>query len=241
MQTEPRQVDWERIKRCLAGIDKASRDFLRQALLIGGAACWFYRHQLKKAGDPDFKVIQLPAEKENLWLSRDLDFTGIFSQDALRLLPHLVVEHAGRKFIAVDGVRVGFAQVGLTIDPEEAIKNARVAAITFEGKVVEFLVADPLTLYFEKCRLCEQRGNPNDHLHKELLFDYLAYELTTGAEKLLTAAQLSAGDARGVLKLWISVKNKTPEVLQDARLRNRVEPLLASKPSHPIAQFLNGK
>ncbi len=234
-------MDWERIKRCLAEIDKASKDFLRQALLIGGAACWFYRHQLKKAGDPDFKVIQLSAEKENLWLSRDLDFTGIFSQDALRLLPHLVVEHQGRRYIVVDGVRVGFAQVGLTIDPEEAIKDARVAVITVDGKTVEFLVADPLTMYFEKCRLCEQRGNPNDHLHQELLFDYLAYELTVGAEKLLTDVPLSASEAKAMLQLWISVKNKTSEVLQDARLRKRVEPLLAANTSHPIAQFLAGK
>lgn len=241
MQTEPRKVDWERVKHCLAEIDKASRDFLRQALLIGGAACWFYRHQLKKAGDPDFKVAQLTPEKESLWLSRDLDFTGIFSQDALLLLPHLVAEHEGRKYIEVAGVRVGFAQVGLTIDPEEAIKNARVAAITVEGKIVEFLVADPLTLYFEKCKLCEQRGNPNDHLHKELLFDYLAYELAAGAEKLLTDARLSAGDAKAILQLWISVKNKTPEILQDLRLRKRLEPLLAGKTSHPIYQFLAGK
>jgi hypothetical protein len=241
LQTEARKVDWERIKRCLAEIDGASKDFLRQSLLIGGAACWFYRHQLKKAGDPDYKVIALSPEKENLWLSRDLDFTGIFSQDALRLLPHRVAEHQGRKHIVVAGVRLGFAQVGLTINPEEAIKNARVAAITVDSKVVEFLVADPLTLYFEKCKLCAQRGYPNDLLHKELLFDYLAYELTVGAEKLLTEARLSAGDAKGILQLWISVKNKTPEILQDTRLRKRVEPLLVNKTSHPIAQFLAGK
>jgi hypothetical protein len=238
LQTEPRKVGWEQIKRCLAEIDRASKDFLRQALLIGGAACWFYRHQLKKAGDPDFKVIQLTAEKENLWLSRDLDFTGIFSQDALLLLPHHVAEHKGRKHVEVAGVRLGFAQVGLTIDPEEAIKTSRVAAITIDGKVVEFLVADPLTLYFEKCKLCVQRGNPNDFLHKELLFDYLAFELTVGAEKLLKGAQLSAGDAKAILQLWISVKNKTPEILQDARLRKRVDPLLAGKTSHPICHFL---
>lgn len=234
-------MDWERVKHCLAEIDKASRDFLRQALLIGGAACWFYRHQLRKAGDPDFKVLPLDLEKENLWLSRDLDFTGLFSQDALHALPHHVVEHQGRKHVVVGGVRLGFAQVGLTIDPEEAIKNARVAAVAVEGHVVEFLVADPQTLYFEKCKLCVQRGRPNDHLHKELLFDYLAYELTAGAEKLLAEPRLSAGEAQLVLQLWINVKNKTPEILQDARLRKRVEPLLAQKTSHPIYHFLAGE
>ena len=37
MQTEDRKVDWEQIKRCLALIDKSSKDFLRQTLIIGGA------------------------------------------------------------------------------------------------------------------------------------------------------------------------------------------------------------
>ena len=240
METEIRTVDWERVKHCLANIDKASKDFLRQALLIGGAACWFYRHQLKKAGDPDFPVAPLAREKENQWLSRDLDFTGIFSQEALQLLPHLVVEYKGRKHVEVDGVRLGFAQVGLTIDPEEALTNARVAAITVEGRVVEFLVADPLTLYFEKCKLCVQRGRPNDHLHKELLFDYLAYELTVGAEKLLGNSGLSAGEAKLILQLWITVKNKTPEIVQDGRLRKRLEPWREEKSTHPIFQFLAG-
>ncbi len=238
MQTEPRTVDWERIKHCLAEIDGASRDFLRQALLIGGAACWFYRHQLKKADDPDFKATQLTPENESRWLSRDLDFTGIFSQDALQALPHYVVEHGGRKHLVVNGVRLGFAQVGLTIDPEEAIKDARVAAFSAGGKIVEFLVADPLTLYYEKCKLCLQRGLPNDHLHKELLFDYLAYELSVGAERLMGEPRLPAREANLVLKLWINVKNKTPEILEDCRLRKRVEPWLANHPSHPIFQFL---
>ena len=175
--------------------------------MIGGAACWFYRHQLKKAGDPDFQVAPFAREKENQWLSRDLDFTGIFSQEALHLLPHLVVEHKGRKHVEVDGVRLGFAQVGLTIDPEEALTNARVAAITVEGRVVEFLVADPLTV---------------------------------GAEKLLGDEGLSAGEAKLILQIWINVKNKTPEILQDARLRKRLEPWQQVKSTHPIFQFLAG-
>src|ERR1700722_8027434 len=72
--TEKPKVDWERIKRCLAEIDKNSREFLHRALLIGGAACWFYRIQLKRANDADFKVDLSSPENESQWLSRDIDF-----------------------------------------------------------------------------------------------------------------------------------------------------------------------
>ncbi len=37
LSADCRKVDWEQIKRCLAEIDQTAKDFLRQALLIGGA------------------------------------------------------------------------------------------------------------------------------------------------------------------------------------------------------------
>ncbi|HZQ46768.1 MAG TPA: hypothetical protein VFC07_07155, partial [Verrucomicrobiae bacterium] len=91
-----RKVDWEQIKRCLVEIDKNSREFLQRALLIGGAACWFYRLQLKRANDPDFKVNFSSPENESQWLSRDIDFTGILGEEALSLLPHNIAEYEGR-------------------------------------------------------------------------------------------------------------------------------------------------
>jgi hypothetical protein len=81
VQTETRKVDWEQIKRCLALVDKTSKEFLRQALIIGGAGCLFYRHQLFKANDPDFQIPPSTPEEEQRWLSRDIDVTGIFSED----------------------------------------------------------------------------------------------------------------------------------------------------------------
>ncbi|MCI0541258.1 MAG: hypothetical protein L0Z50_39160 [Verrucomicrobiales bacterium] len=51
-----RTVDWEAIKRCFRLLHQSGRPFLGRGLLIGGAACWFYRIQLRKANDPDFKV-----------------------------------------------------------------------------------------------------------------------------------------------------------------------------------------
>lgn len=238
MQTEERKVDWEQIKRCFALIDKTSKDFLRQALLIGGAACLFYRHQLFKAADLDFFVASPNPNEKDLWLSRDIDFTGVFSQDALDMLPHHVVQHEGRKFIVVDGVRFGFTQAGVTFDPAEAIENAWLASFIVDGRKVEFLVADPVTLYFEKLKLCVQRGNANDHLHKKLLFDYIAYELVRGGEKLLKNPTLSIAESKMIIQRWTKVKNKTPEILQDKRVWARLSPLLADKPNHLLSRYL---
>jgi len=238
VQTEDRKVDWEQIKRCLALIDKSSKDFLRQALIIGGAGCLFYRHQLFKANDPDFQIPPATPEEEKRWLSRDIDVTGIFSEDAFLLLPHFVEEHEGNKHMVVDGVRFGFVQVGVTIDPEEAIENAWVANITVDGKIVEFLVADPVTLYFEKLKLCAQRGNKNDFLHRDLLFNFIAFNLTRGAERLFQDQSLSIVESKNILRNWNKVKNKTPELFQDKRLRNRIDLLCAKNPNHPIARYL---
>lgn len=237
MQTDERKVDWEKIKGCLCLIDKTSKDFLRQALLIGGAATWFYRNRLIKANDPDFKVKSDPQDEER-WLSRDIDFTGVFRQDALLILPHFVKEYEGSKHIEVDGIRFGFAQVGVALDPEEAIKSARVVDFMMDGRKVEFMVADPLTLYYEKCKLAEKRGNPNDHLHKELLFDYTAYELVHGAERLLKDDMLPVAESKVVIQRWLAVSGKAPEIIADSRIRRRLESLSKAKPNNPVARFL---
>ena len=198
----------------------------------------FYRHQLFRANDSIFRLAPANPNEENRWLSRDIDFTGIFSQDALCLLPHYIAEAEGRKFIVVDGVRFGFAQVGVTFNPEEAMEYAWVAHFIVDDKKVEFLVLDPVTLYFEKCKLCVQRGSKNDHLHKNLLFDYIAYELVRRAEKYLKDTALPIAESKSILQLWLRVKNKTPEILQDKRLLGRLNPLLADKPNHLLAQYL---
>jgi len=46
-------VDWERVKACLVTLHREAQPFLSRALLIGGAACWFYRHLLERADERD--------------------------------------------------------------------------------------------------------------------------------------------------------------------------------------------
>lgn len=231
-------VDWEQAKRCLLKIDQTSRDFLSRALLIGGAATWFYRQQLVKADDPDFNLQASRPTDEDKWVSRDIDFTGVLSEDAFLLLPGTVEKDKnGKKYIEVEGVRLGFAQVCLTFDATEAYPDASVAQITVEDKIVQFLVVDPIRLYYEKQKLCRDRRAPNDFQHFALLREFIAYELVRGAERVLEGIA-TVPETRDTLIFWERVSKKVCEFLQDKRIKRRLEPLIQKHPTHEIARYL---
>ncbi|MGZ8901101.1 MAG: hypothetical protein ACXW3Z_13490, partial [Limisphaerales bacterium] len=171
------KVDWEGVKRCIAALSLESPAFLTQSVLIGGGACWFYRMQLRKANDADFQEPAASQAFENLWLSKDIDFTGIFRGDAYEMLPHLVVtDQSGNSYLQVNGIRIGFAQVGVTFDPEEVLSRARLAQFSSNGSEVQFLVIDPIALYREKQALSMKRNQPNDHAHFAVLKEFLCLE-----------------------------------------------------------------
>lgn len=64
-----RTVNWETAKVCLAELAREAPGLLKQGVVIGGAACWFYRHLLTKANDAEFKAPQFTDEEEAKWLS----------------------------------------------------------------------------------------------------------------------------------------------------------------------------
>jgi len=39
-----KKIDWDAAKNCLAQIHRLAPDILRQGVLIGGIACWFYKN-----------------------------------------------------------------------------------------------------------------------------------------------------------------------------------------------------
>lgn len=88
----PRTVDWEVAKRVLVAMRAEAPFLLAQGVIIGGVACWFYRQLLAKAGDPDFKVPEFSEAQNKLWLSKDLDLTNVFAQDARDLLANRMVK-----------------------------------------------------------------------------------------------------------------------------------------------------
>lgn len=237
-----RKHDWAALKGSLAKLHREARAFLGGAVLIGGGACLFYRARLAAANDPDFRVASLAPETEQLWLSKDLDFTGVFSDDAMQMVPQFIVrDAAGREFLEVEGVRLGFAQVGLVLDPERALETARTGEFETESGLVEFLVADPVTLYLEKQALVQRRGQPGDTLHLALLHDYVAWEIATAAERLLAQSDsFSVGESRHWLALLTDAAHRVPEVIRDPRITRRLAGgrLGASEMARTVAQIL---
>ncbi len=215
-----------------------------RALLIGGGACLFYRARLVAANDPDFRVAPLAPETERHWLSKDLDFTGVFSGDAMELVPQFIVrDSAGREFLEVEGIRLGFAQVGLILDPERALEMARTGEFETEGGLVEFLVADPVTLYLEKLALVQRRGQPGDTLHLALLHDYVAWEVTGAAERVLAGGELlSVGETRHCIALLTDAAYRAPEIVRDPRIARRFpsRSLAPGEMARTVAQILAG-
>lgn len=137
-------------------------DFLRKAILVGGAACMFYRSALARAADPLFPV---PAEAEtdaSLWLSKDADFTNVEPGD--------FPEHPP--------LPLGRLQVGVRLSALDFAETVRAAGLEFsDHEVVPILVADPLELYREKQACVAKLSRPQDQAHLRLLEVYLAYEL----------------------------------------------------------------
>jgi hypothetical protein len=221
-----RIVNWNLIQKCLLVLHTEAKAFLSQAILIGGAACWFYRIQLEQARDPDFHVAPFSPGNESHWLSKDIDFTGIFSQDAFALLPGHVTENGqGHRYLQVAGVRIGFAQVGLTFAPDDALSRATIGSFDLEGQEVQFQVIDPVLLYLEKQALTERRGQQHDQLHFWTMREFLCLQIVRKAELGLAGAAPVAELGRASAFL-ADCTSKTPEILRDERIKTRIRPKL---------------
>jgi hypothetical protein len=222
-----KKVDWELAKSCLAELHREAPILLRQGVIIGGIACWFYRHLLKNAQDPDFKVPELSATQEQLWLSKDIDFTNFFAQDARDLLKnHIVKDSQGRLLIKLAGVPIGFAQVGVTFDPEAAWTESWIGTFTWNDTVVEFRVLHPITLFREKVALSQKRGAESDHLHCALVAEFLRYETCKRADALAKAVLLN--QRTQPLRFLHSIQSQAREVCNDTRVRRRLEDCVQS-------------
>jgi hypothetical protein len=122
-------------------------------------------------------------------------------------------------------VRIGFAQVGVTFDPEEVLSRARLGSFKVDGGHVQFLVIDPISLYREKQALSQKRNSPNDHAHFSLLREFLAREFVQLCTAYLEGSDLVAEQQQN-LTLLLDFKNRALETAQDPRVRLRLAPLL---------------
>jgi hypothetical protein len=213
-------------KGCLAELSREAPSILSQGVIIGGIACWFYRHLLSKAQDPDFKVPVLTAEQEQHWLSKDIDFTNFFAQDARDLLKEHVVQDAqGRVYLKLAGIPIGFAQVGVTFDPESAWAESWVGTFTWGEKTVQCRVLDPIALYREKLALSQRRGYESDHLHCALVAEYLRFE--TCQQAMFLCAAKSIEERTGPLKFLLAIRGRALEICRDQRVHRRIHELVS--------------
>jgi hypothetical protein len=221
-----KKVNWEVAKACFAALHQEAPAILQQGVIIGGVACWFYRNLLAKANDPDFKVPTFSEEQERYWLSKDIDFTNFFAEDARRLLEHRVIaDQQGRRSLQLDGIPIGFAQVGLTFDPETAWSESWIASFEWHGRQIECRVIDPVALYLEKFALVQRRGSNSDRVHCSLLAEFLRYEVCKEARALTTSKTLE--DRSAPVKLLISIRDRALEICQNDKISARLQKIIA--------------
>jgi hypothetical protein len=221
----PKKVDWDVAKACLAELQLEAPSILQQAVVIGGIACWFYRNLLNKANDPDFKVPKFSATEEGFWLSKDIDFTNYFAEDARKLLKqHVVTDEAGRRSLQVSGVPIGFAQVGLTFDPETAWAESWVAKFEVAGRTVQCRILNPIALYREKLSLAQRRASESDQMHCTVVAEFLRYEACRRARLLETAGNLE--ERSFSVKFLISIRDRAPEICKDRRVVDKLRKLI---------------
>ena len=236
--SEPeKKFDWEAAKKCLAEIQQEAPQILEQAVVIGGMACWFYRQLLATANDPDFKVPELSPEQEALWLSKDIDFTNVFIEEARQILKNFIVfDTQGRPRIQVAGVPVGFAQVGITLDPEEAWLDSWIGTFKAGTKVISFRVVEPIALYREKQALSQKRGSASDAPHLSLLAEFLRYETCCQLKSLKEAKTIE--DKAVPLKFVASIRDRAIEICRPAVFHRRVKRELAGAVLNSAEQTL---
>jgi len=210
-----REYRWEGLSGIIRSLLEKEPGFMDAAVLVGGAACWFYRSLLEEANDPDFRMPPLSPEDESLWLSKDVDYTNL----PLERLASLPSE-----------LPVGAFQFGVRLGPDDFLETARTVQLDYpDGVSYAILIADPLTLYREKDAAAQKLRRPQDRLHLEALREYLLLELTTLAER-------EPPDFPAWSQLAHRIKTYAPELLRDRRLDQRLratnEPRLFIAPLH---------
>jgi hypothetical protein len=235
-----KKVNWDIARQCLAYLHREAPSILQQAVVIGGVACWFYRNLLEKAHDDDFKLPRLSEVEETLWLSKDLDFTNYFAEDARQLLKRHVKTDQGRQLLEIAGVPIGFAQVGLTFDPESAWSDSWIATFDFNGTTVQCRILDPVSLYWEKTSLSERRGSASDRSHLSVVAEFLRLETCLQAESLSKESTLE--ERTCALNFLIRIRNRVSEISRDSQVAKRLTRVLNEAQNlSPIERKLLGE
>ena len=155
----------------------------------------------------------MPENLERLF-SKDIDFTHVWSGDFFDAYPQFQVQPAGKPpYLEVHGMRLGFAQIGVTFDPEEAYEKA----FFFKtGSGTQFAVIDPVRLYREKQAMIEKgRSKPNDGFHRQIASTYVRFALAT-AERRMKEQPTTSNEAKWN-HILEDIRDLAPELLAAER------------------------
>ncbi len=205
-------ISWSNVEIALDTLNDKNPSLLSRSLLIGGWAALLYHRLLSLKNHPAFPP-PIPDNIERL-VSKDLDFTHVWSEDFFDAYPDFIVRPStGRPYLEVAGIRIGFAQVGVTFDPEEAFEKSRIFK-THAG--TNFATLDPVRLYREKQAMSEkQRSKPNDHFHREIAAIYAKFELAEAIKK--HSSEPTASNQVRVERLTRELKDLAPELLESPK------------------------
>src|SRR6266446_9975009 len=120
-----RNYNWDVIREDLKRIETHNPEFLANTVLVGGAACWYYRLALSKANDSDFSVPIYTPDQERVWLSKDLDFMGESSEELAQLIGQPCPPMGSP--IEYAGATLDFIAEGLKMTRQAASHTARKA------------------------------------------------------------------------------------------------------------------
>lgn len=222
----PKVYNWERVRAALKQLATAFPEEFPNWVLIGGGACWFYREALRVAADPDFPVPSFTTAEEAIWLSKDVVFMGMSTEEAAELFQAPFKEDTHT--ITFAGLEVDFLEEGLRLTLSQTLRNMR----QVRTDDFEFFVVAPEILYAEKCALIANKERLQDGLHQALLAQFLKHELCAD---LAVATTLDPRDwvlrARTLKTADLEFFDR--DALFCRRLRNLIVPLQA-----PMHKFL---
>ena len=167
---------WDEIRAGLQFIAARNPDFLPNTVLVGRAACWYYRIALSRSGDPDFPVPEYSPTEESVWLSKDLDFMGESDDEISELIGEPCPPMG--TLVNFGGVTLDFISEGLKMTKQAAHATARRAEVA----ELSFYLASPSLLFAEKQACVLQKNRPQDPLHREVLARFIKMELCQSLE-----------------------------------------------------------
>jgi len=173
-----REYNWDAIREDLRRIAIHNPEFLANTVLVGGAACWYYRLALSKANDPDFPMPVYTPDQERIWLSKDLDFMGESSEEIGQIIGQpcppmgALLEYAG--------ATLDLIEEGLKMTRQAANHTARKAQV---GDLTFYIVSPSLLFAEKQACVLQKKDRPQDALHREVLARFIRMELCRSLEQ----------------------------------------------------------